>query len=191
MNPRIGECRTHAHLDPSVRVEQRSSGAGEGETGGSEWGVGGCRARGDLSGRPERSLRPTRSSWLRVHRQRGWNAWNRSDAVRFLGTGPPAVGVALAEEARKRGAEVTSPGANLGCPPIPGVEVVESSHRSGRCSVRSPVSTPPSCLMAAAFADYRRPTSRQKTPEDTRCRSGSSRHRRAPDAGPSSHERQS
>lgn len=79
------------------------------------------------------------------------------DAVRFLGNRSSGrMGVALAEEARRRGAEVTLVASNLAVPAPRGVEVVEAptaadverevAARAERANV---------VLMAAAVADYR------------------------------------
>ena len=54
------------------------------------------------------------------------------DAVRYLGNRSSGrMGVALAEEARRRGADVTLLAANLAVRPPPGVTVVETRDRSG------------------------------------------------------------
>ena len=59
------------------------------------------------------------------------------DAVRFLGNRSSGrMGVALAEEARRRGAEVTLLAANLAVPAPAGVEVVETPTASRRWSAR-------------------------------------------------------
>jgi phosphopantothenoylcysteine decarboxylase / phosphopantothenate---cysteine ligase len=79
------------------------------------------------------------------------------DAVRFLGNRSSGrMGVALAAEARRRGAQVTLLAANLAVPAPAGVEVVqaptaadlerEARNRSGGADV---------VVMAAAVADYR------------------------------------
>ncbi len=79
------------------------------------------------------------------------------DAVRFLGNRSSGrMGVAVAAEARRRGAEVTLLAANLSVPAPAGVEVVqaptaadlerEARNRSGAADV---------VVMAAAVADYR------------------------------------
>ncbi len=79
------------------------------------------------------------------------------DAVRFVGNRSSGrMGVALAAEARRRGAEVTLLAANLAVPPPAGVEVIstptaehmsrEARGRAGDADV---------ILMAAAVADYR------------------------------------
>ena len=76
------------------------------------------------------------------------------DSVRFVGNRSSGrMGVALAEEARKRGAEVTLLAANLAVPDPAGVEVVETPTaadlaREAKARAADVV------LMAAAVADY-------------------------------------
>jgi phosphopantothenoylcysteine decarboxylase/phosphopantothenate--cysteine ligase len=78
------------------------------------------------------------------------------DAVRFVGNRSSGrMGVALAEEARSRGAEVTLLAANLSVPPPPGVAVVDTPtagdlEREALARGDSDV-----IVMAAAVADYR------------------------------------
>ena len=101
------------------------------------------------------------------------------DAVRFVGNRSSGrMGVALAEEARRRGAEVTLLAANLAVPPPAGVEVVETPTAAdlerealGRAADADLV------LMAAAVADYRPGgAAPEKRPKDaSRGRSSSSR----------------
>ena len=82
------------------------------------------------------------------------------DAVRFLGNRSSGrMGVALAAEARRRGADVTLIAANLSVEPPAGVEVVEASTAAelGRETLRRADSDV--VLMTAAVADYR-PASR-------------------------------
>ena len=78
------------------------------------------------------------------------------DSVRFLGNRSSGrMGVALAEEARRRGAHVTLLAANLAVPPPPGVAVVETPaaadvEREALARADADV-----VIMAAAIADYR------------------------------------
>ena len=78
------------------------------------------------------------------------------DAVRYLGNRSSGrMGVALAEEAARRGAEVTLLAANLGVPPPHGVTLVETPtaadlEREARARADADV-----IVMAAAVADYR------------------------------------
>jgi phosphopantothenoylcysteine decarboxylase/phosphopantothenate--cysteine ligase len=77
------------------------------------------------------------------------------DAVRFVGNRSSGrMGVALAEEARKRGAEVTLLAANLAVQAPAGVEVVETptaADLAREAKVRAGADV---VLMAAAVADY-------------------------------------
>lgn len=90
------------------------------------------------------------------------------DDVRFLGNRSSGrMGVALVEEAKRRGAEVTLLAANLGVPPPVGVRVVETPtaldvEREALARADADV-----IVMAAAIADYR-PSSaaRGKRPKD-------------------------
>jgi phosphopantothenoylcysteine decarboxylase/phosphopantothenate--cysteine ligase len=79
------------------------------------------------------------------------------DAVRFVGNRSSGrMGIALAAEARRRGAQVTLLGANLGVPAPPGVELVETptaaelEHEALTRGADADV-----VIMAAAVADYR------------------------------------
>jgi phosphopantothenoylcysteine decarboxylase/phosphopantothenate--cysteine ligase len=92
------------------------------------------------------------------------------DAVRFVGNRSSGrMGVALADEARRRGAEVTLLAANLAVPAPAGVELVETptaadlereaTARAGEADV---------VVMAAAVADYRPAAAlAAKRPKDT------------------------
>ena len=90
------------------------------------------------------------------------------DAVRFVGNRSSGrMGVALASEARRRGAEVTLIGANLAVPPPAGVSVVEARtaddlHRETLSRADADV-----VVMAAAVSDYRPREARpDKRPKD-------------------------
>src|SRR6476646_1211964 len=79
------------------------------------------------------------------------------DAVRFVGNRSSGrMGVALAAEARRRGAEVTLLGANLAVPAPPGVELVETptaAELEREALARGAEADV--VIMAAAVADYR------------------------------------
>ena len=79
------------------------------------------------------------------------------DAVRFVGNRSSGrMGVALAAEARKRGAHVTLLGANLAVAAPPGVELVETpsaAELAEEALARGPEADV--VIMAAAVADYR------------------------------------
>lgn len=78
------------------------------------------------------------------------------DAVRFLGNRSSGrMGVALAEEARRRGAEVTLLAANLAVEPPAGVTVVQTATAAGMAEEALARREADIVLMAAAVADYR------------------------------------
>jgi phosphopantothenoylcysteine decarboxylase/phosphopantothenate--cysteine ligase len=78
------------------------------------------------------------------------------DSVRYLGNRSSGrMGVALAEEARRRGAEVTLLAANLAVPAPAGVEVVETPTAADLEREALARADHDVVLMAAAVADYR------------------------------------
>ncbi|HET7857101.1 MAG TPA: phosphopantothenoylcysteine decarboxylase [Gaiellaceae bacterium] len=90
------------------------------------------------------------------------------DSVRFLGNRSSGrMGVALAAEARRRGAEVTLVASNLTVEPPEGVEVVEAPTAADverEVTVRADADV---ILMAGAVADYRPAVAlRDKRPKD-------------------------
>ena len=90
------------------------------------------------------------------------------DAVRFLGNRSSGrMGAALAEEARRRGAEVTLVAANLSVAPPAGVEVVAAPAAADLARETLARSDVDLVLMAAAVADYRPAAAREdKRPKD-------------------------
>src|SRR5262245_62054530 len=77
------------------------------------------------------------------------------DSVRFVGNRSSGrMGVALAEEARRRGAEVTLLAANLAVPAPAGVEVVETPTAAVLAREAKARTDADIVLMAAAVADY-------------------------------------
>ncbi len=89
------------------------------------------------------------------------------DAVRFVGNRSSGrMGVALAAEARRRGARVTLLAANLAVPAPDGVEVIETptaADLAREAKARSDVDV---VLMAAAVADYAPEAASGKRPKD-------------------------
>jgi phosphopantothenoylcysteine decarboxylase/phosphopantothenate--cysteine ligase len=78
------------------------------------------------------------------------------DAVRFLGNRSSGrMGVALAAEARRRGAEVTLLAANLAVAPPDGIRVVETPTAAEMLEAARTHADVDLVLMAAAVADYR------------------------------------
>ena len=93
------------------------------------------------------------------------------DAVRFLGNRSSGrMGVALAAEARRRGADVTLVASNLAVPAPVGVDVVQTPTAAGRRAARrSRAATRDVVVMAAAVADYRPAEARRgQAPEGRR-----------------------
>jgi phosphopantothenoylcysteine decarboxylase/phosphopantothenate--cysteine ligase len=90
------------------------------------------------------------------------------DAVRFLGNRSSGrMGVALAEEARRRGAEVTLVAANVALPPPAGVTLVEAPAAEDLARETLARADADLVLMAAAVADYRPAGARpDKRPKD-------------------------
>jgi phosphopantothenoylcysteine decarboxylase/phosphopantothenate--cysteine ligase len=77
------------------------------------------------------------------------------DSVRFVGNRSSGrMGVALAEEARRRGARVTLLAANLGVPAPAGVEVVETPTAADLAREARARASADVVVMAAAVADY-------------------------------------
>jgi len=90
------------------------------------------------------------------------------DAVRFVGNRASGrMGVALAEEARRRGADVTLLAANLSVAPPVGVDVVETPTAQAMLDAAVARAEADLVLMAAAPADYRPAEARSdKRPKD-------------------------
>jgi phosphopantothenoylcysteine decarboxylase/phosphopantothenate--cysteine ligase len=92
------------------------------------------------------------------------------DAVRFLGNRSSGrMGVALAAESRRRGADVTLLAANLTVAPPRGIEIVETPTAEAMLEAALARGDADLVLMAAAVADYR-PAERMdaKRPKDDR-----------------------
>ena len=90
------------------------------------------------------------------------------DAVRFLGNRASGrMGVALAAEARRRGAQVTLLAANLSVPAPVGIDVVETPTAQSMLDAALERADADVVLMAAAPADYRPAETREdKRPKD-------------------------
>ena len=144
----------------------------EGELAEGENGVGRMAEPEDIFARAEELLaeRPRVSDGLRGKRVLVSAGGTREplDSVRYVGNRSSGrMGVALAEEARRRGADVTLLAANLSVPAPAGVTVVETPtagdlEREALARADSDV-----IVMAAAVADYRPPSpSTTKRPKD-------------------------
>jgi phosphopantothenoylcysteine decarboxylase / phosphopantothenate---cysteine ligase len=91
------------------------------------------------------------------------------DSVRFVGNRSSGrMGVALAEEARQRGAEVTLLAANLAVPAPAGIDVVETPTAADLEREALSRADADVIVMAAAVADYRPPAPlTEKRPKDS------------------------
>lgn len=143
-------------------------GPAEGDTAEGEWGLGRMAEPGEIYRRARELLGETDSLVGRRVLVSAGGTREPLDAVRFLGNRSSGrMGVALAEEAKRRGANVILLAANLAVPAPQGVEVVETPTAEamlGEALARRDVDI---VLMAAAVADYRpAEAASEKRPKD-------------------------
>jgi phosphopantothenoylcysteine decarboxylase/phosphopantothenate--cysteine ligase len=121
-----------------------------------EWGVGRLAEPEEIAARVEQLLAPPSLAGRRVLVTAGGTR-EPLDSVRFLGNRSSGrMGVALAEEARRRGADVTLVASNLAVAAPFGVDVVEApTARALEDAVLSRAEDADVVVMAAAVADYR------------------------------------
>ena len=157
MSPRMwAHPATEANMDLLRGRGVEIVGPGEGDTGEGEWGVGRMAEPDEIFRRGGELLGETDT--LRGKRVLVTAGGTREplDAVRFLGNRSSGrMGVALAEEARKRGAEVTLLAANLAVPTPEGVDVVQTPTAKEMLDAVLAHADVDLVLMAAAVADYR------------------------------------
>ena len=169
MNPRMW-----AHPATQSNVEAvRSRGAvivgpDEGETAEGESGVGRLAEPDEIYCRARELLGETDSLVGRRVLVSAGGTREPLDAVRFLGNRSSGrMGVALAEEVRRRGASVTLLAANLAVPAPRGVEVVETPTAEAMLTEALARRDADVVLMSAAVADYRpAETLAEKRPKD-------------------------
>src|SRR5947199_7661110 len=170
MNPRMwSHPATRANVDTLRARGVELVGPDEGETAEGEWGVGRMAEPAEIAARAAQLLAPPSLAGRRVLVTAGGTR-EPLDAVRFLGNRSSGrMGVALAEEARRRGAQVTLLAANLAVPPPRGVEVVQTPTAAAMLDAALARDDADIVLMAAAVADYR-PADRLegKRPKDDR-----------------------
>jgi phosphopantothenoylcysteine decarboxylase/phosphopantothenate--cysteine ligase len=171
MNPRMwASPATQANAEA---VRSRGAvlvGPDEGETAEGEWGLGRMAEPEEIFRRSRELLGETDSLAGRRVLVSAGGTREPLDAVRFLGNRSSGrMGVALAEEARRRGAEVTLLAANLAVPPPRGIEVVDTPTAAAMLNEVLAHGDADVVLMAAAVADYR-PTepASDKRPKDER-----------------------
>jgi phosphopantothenoylcysteine decarboxylase/phosphopantothenate--cysteine ligase len=155
MNPRMW-----AHPAARANVEALRSrgveliGPDEGEMAEGEWGVGRMAEPEEIAARVEALLNGGALAGKRVLVSAGGTR-EPIDSVRFVGNRSSGrMGVALAEEARRRGAEVTLLAANLAVSPPVGVEVISTPTVSDLAREALARSDYDLVVMAAAPADY-------------------------------------
>jgi phosphopantothenoylcysteine decarboxylase / phosphopantothenate---cysteine ligase len=172
MNPRMWRHpATQANAEALRARGAELVGPAEGETAEGEWGVGRMSEPEEIFRASERLLSPNADGWhgLRVLVTAGGTR-EPLDSVRFLGNRSSGrMGVALAAEARRRGADVTLLAANLGVPPPAGVRVIETPTAADLERETLAHADADLVLMAAAVADYRPSEPRSdKRPKDGR-----------------------
>jgi phosphopantothenoylcysteine decarboxylase/phosphopantothenate--cysteine ligase len=157
MNPRMwAHAATQANLETVRSRGAEIIGPDEGETAEGECGLGRMVEPGEIYGRSRELLGESDSLAGRRVLVSAGGTREPLDAVRFVGNRSSGrMGVALAEEARKRGAEVTLLAANLAVPAPPGVEVVETPTAEALLEQALAHSDADLVLMAAAVGDYR------------------------------------
>jgi phosphopantothenoylcysteine decarboxylase/phosphopantothenate--cysteine ligase len=155
MNPRMwAHPATRANVEVLHERGLELIGPDEGETAEGEWGVGRMAEPEEIAARVEQLLAPSTLAGRRVLVTAGGTR-EAVDAVRFVGNRSSGrMGVALAEEARRRGAEVVLLAANLTVEPPSGIEVVATPTAESMLGAAE-AETFDIALLAAAVADYR------------------------------------
>jgi phosphopantothenoylcysteine decarboxylase / phosphopantothenate---cysteine ligase len=171
MNPRMwAHPATQANLEVVRARGAAIVGPDEGETAEGEWGLGRMAEPELIFARCRELLGESDSLAGRHVLVSAGGTREPLDAVRFLGNRSSGrMGVALADESRKRGAEVTLLAANLAVPPPHGVEIVQTPTAESMLEAALAHRDADLVLMAAAVADYR-PAERveAKRPKDDR-----------------------
>lgn len=160
MNPRMW---SHPATQENVRILRDRGvellGPDEGETAEGEVGVGRMVEPEEIFARADQLLEGANDKLLQGVRVLVTAGGTREplDAVRFVGNRSSGrMGVALAAEARRRGAEVTLLAANLGVPVPGGVEVVDTPTAEDMArEALARAAAADIVVMTAAVADYR------------------------------------
>ncbi len=158
MNPRMwGHAATRANIETLGDRGVALVGPDEGELAEGEWGVGRMAEPEEIYARARELIGESDTLAGRRVLVTAGGTREPVDAVRFVGNRASGrMGVALAEEARRRGAEVTLLAANLAVSPPRGVEVVETSTADAMLrAALAHAGESDLVLMAAAPADYR------------------------------------
>jgi phosphopantothenoylcysteine decarboxylase/phosphopantothenate--cysteine ligase len=156
MNPRMwANAATRANVETLVARGVELVGPDEGEMAEGEWGVGRMAEPEEIAARVEQLLAPPSLAGRRVLVTAGGTR-EPVDAVRFVGNRSSGrMGVAVAEEARRRGADVVLLAANLAVPAPAGVEVIPTPTAESMLEAALALQDVDVLVMAAAVADYR------------------------------------
>ncbi len=156
MNPRMwAHAATRANVETLRARGVEFVGPDEGEMAEGEWGVGRLAEPVEIAARIEQLLTPGSLAGRRVLITAGGTR-EPLDSVRFLGNRSSGrMGVALAEEARRRGAEVILLAANLSVEVPYGVEAIPTPTAESMLDAALALSDVDVALLAAAVADYR------------------------------------
>src|SRR5689334_23002337 len=155
MNPRMwANAATRANVETLRARGVELVGPDEGELAEGEWGVGRLAEPDEIAARISQLLAPGALTGRRILVTAGGTR-EPLDSVRFLGNRSSGrMGVALAEEARRRGAEVILLAANLAVPAPYGVEVIPTSSAAAMLDAAVALVDVDVALLAAAVADY-------------------------------------
>jgi phosphopantothenoylcysteine decarboxylase/phosphopantothenate--cysteine ligase len=156
MNPRMwSHPATRLNVETLLGRSVELVGPDEGETAEGEWGVGRMSEPAEIARRIEELLAPGTLGGKRVLVTAGGTR-EPLDAVRFLGNRSSGrMGVALAQEAQRRGADVVLLAANLAVEPPPGVETIPTPTAESMLEAAVALADVDVALLAAAVADYR------------------------------------
>jgi phosphopantothenoylcysteine decarboxylase / phosphopantothenate---cysteine ligase len=155
MNPRMwANPATRANVETLLGRGVELIGPDEGEMAEGEWGVGRLSEPEEIAARVAQILAPGPLTGRRVLVTAGGTR-EPIDSVRFVGNRSSGrMGVALAEEARRRGAEVVLLAANLAVPAPHGVEVIPTPTAESMLDAAVALVDVDVALLAAAVADY-------------------------------------
>jgi len=156
MNPRMwSHAATRANAETLAQRGAEFVGPDEGETAEGEWGVGRMAEPAEIAARSLALLRPGSLAGRRVLVSAGGTR-EPLDAARFIGNRSSGrMGVALAAEAARRGAEVVLLAANVSLELPAGVETVSTPTAEAMLEAALRVDPVDVALLAAAVGDYR------------------------------------
>jgi phosphopantothenoylcysteine decarboxylase / phosphopantothenate---cysteine ligase len=169
MNPRMWvHPATRANVETLIARGVELVGPDDGEMAEGEWGLGRLAEPEEIFACVQALLAPGPLAGKRVLVTAGGTR-EPVDSVRFLGNRSSGrMGVALAEEARRRGADVVLLAANVPPAPLPGVEVLSTPTAEAMLDAALALTDLDVALLAAAVADYRptAPVAGKRTKDD-------------------------